>query len=212
MSSESSAVLEFPVKLSASISGEVDELIAKLQEAKGLVSEVSETAPASTTEDSEETVTEHEAAEKLEEFLKTTDREGLRTLSQFAKQPNVAVEGVLLRILGKAGIYGAIAVAIIALVASAPELIKAVTEALAVKGGPLNQDFHLFFDEQQQLGLERDLQFRYATGLDVIITNYQRGYLLTDPGFVGNNLVDIDISRSFRLTTPDTQYGYVRSM
>ncbi len=207
--SSTSEVLSFDIVIDVKLSGETKKSLEELKKAKE-----PEEAEAATTDEEpeEETVTEQEAAERLEEFIKTTDREGMKNLSSFAKNPSSMVQGQLMKILGRAGVHGAIAVAIIAIILATPEIISTIVSALAVKGGPLNQDFHLFFEEQQQLGIDRDLQFRYATGLDVIITNYQRGFLLTDPGFVGNNLVDIDISRSFRLTTPDTQYGYLRSM
>ena len=207
--SSTEAVLSFDIVISAKLDEGTKKTLEELKKAK----EPDETEAATTDEEpEEETVTEQEAAERLEEFIKTTDREGMKNLSSFAKNPSSMVQGQLMKVLGRAGVHGAIAVAIIAIIISTPEIISTIVSALAVKGAPLNQDFHLFFEEQQQLGLERDLQFRYATGLDIIITNYQRGYLLTDPGFVGNNLVDIEISRSFRLTTPDTQYGYVRSL
>ncbi len=210
--SSTAEILSFEIVIDAKLS---DETKKNLEELK-VAAEKPGGAPADISGEEaveiEETVTEQDAAERLEEFIKTTDREGMKNLSSFAKNPSSMVQGQLMKVLGRAGIHGAIAVAIIAIIISTPEIISTIVSALAVKGGPLNQDFHLFFEDQQQLGLERDLQFRYATGLDIIITNYQRGYLLTDPGFVGNNLVDIDISRSFRLTTPDTQYGYVRSL
>ncbi len=207
--SSTAEILSFDIVIDAKLSPETKEALEKLKKAK----ETKEPEAATTDEPTdEETVDDQEAAERLEEFIKTTDREGLKTLNSFAKNPTSMVQGQLMKILGRAGVHGAIAVAIIAIILATPEIISTIVSALAVKGGPLNQDFHLFFEEQQQLGIDRDLQFRYATGLDIIITNYQRGYLLTDPGFVGNNLVDIDISRSFRLTTPDTQYGYLRSM
>ena len=122
------------------------------------------------------------------------------------------IEGQLLKTLGKAGVYGALAAAIIAVILSVPEIIGTITKALAVKGGPLNQDFHRFFEEENQLGFSRELQYRRAVGLDVVITNDSRGFLLTDPAFVNNSLVDVDETRSIRLSTQATQYGYFNSM
>jgi hypothetical protein len=136
----------------------------------------------------------------------------MKTLSSFAKNPTVMVEGQLMKALARAGIYGLIAAAIIALVLSAPDLIKVIVEAISVKGGPLNQDFHRFFDEESQRGLTREIQYRYAVGLDVIITNQERKYILSDPNFVTSNLVDIDTTRTARLTTQDIQYGYVNTL
>ena len=76
----------------------------------------------------------------------------------------------------------------------------------------MNQDFHRFFDEETERGIARDIQYRYAVGLDVIITNYDRSYILSDPNFVTSNLVDIDTTRTVRLTTQDIQYGYVSTL
>jgi len=205
----SEEVLSFNIVIDAALSEETKKTLGELKAAEEPVE-----SKAAITDDPEveESISDQEAAERLEEFIKTTDREGMKTLNSFAKNPTGMIQNQFMKILGRAGVYGALAAAIIAVILATPEIITTIVSSLSVKGGPLNQDFHLFFDEQQQLGLERDLQYRYATGLDVIITNSQRGYLLTDPGFVGNNLVDIDITRSFRLTTPDTQYGYVRSL
>lgn len=207
----SEEVLSFEIVIDAKLSDETKQTLSELKTAD---------QPTTAQEDAEqllqsetaETIPDTAAAERLEEFIKTTDREGMKTLSSFAKNPTAMVEGQMLRALGKAGIYGLIAAAIIALVLSAPDLVKTIVNALAVKGGPLNQDYHRAFEDEQQRGLDRDIQYRYAVGFDVIITNYQRGFLITDPAFVNNNLVDIDTTRTFRLTTQETQYGYVRAL
>jgi hypothetical protein len=204
-------VLSFEIVIDAKLSSETKATLEELKTPGG----GGEPTDAETADDDinkEGSIEAEEAAERLEQFIKETDAKGMKTLSNFAKNPAGMVEKQMLGTLAKAGIYGAIAAAIIALVLSAPELISTIVQALAVKGGPLNQDFHLFLDEQGQLGIDREIQYRYATGLDVIITNYDRGYLLQDPGFVGNNLVDIDTTRSVRLTNNDVAYGYVRSM
>jgi len=206
--SSQEAVLSFDIVISAKLDEDTKKTLEELKAAK----EPAEAEGAITAEEEEETITESEAAERLEEFIKTTDRQGMKTLSSFAKNPTSMVQNQVLKILGRAGIYGALAAAIIAVILSVPEIIETIVKALSVKGGPLNQDFQLFFEDQQQLGLDRDLQYRYATGLDVIITNSQRGYILTDPAFVTNNLVDIDITRTLRVSSQDTQYGYVRSL
>ena len=114
--------------------------------------------------------------------------------------------------LGRAGIYGAIAVAIVTLIIESPEIIKAVVEALGVKGGPLNQDYTRKLDEDFQLGISKDLQFRRAAGLDIIITTDDAKYIITDPGFVTNSLVDIETTRSIRINSNETQYGYANGL
>lgn len=159
-----------------------------------------------------EGVASDETAEKLKEFIETTDKQGLQTLSRFAKNPTGLVQNELLGVLGKAGIHGAIATAIIAAIIASPEIIMTLTRAMAVKGGPWNQDFHRFFEEEGQQGISRDLQYRRAAGFDVIITNEDRGFLLQEPYSVGNSLIDIDITRTKRLSTNNTRYGYIGGM
>ena len=153
-----------------------------------------------------------ETLEALTEFVESTDKQGLATLSQFSKNPGQLVENELLATLGRAGVHGALAAAIITTILATPEIIRTIIQALAVKGGPLNQDFNRFFADENQLGFSRELQYRRAVGLDVVITNDSRGFLLTDPAFVNNSLVDVDKTRSIRLSTEATQYGYVNGM
>lgn len=155
---------------------------------------------------------ENEALESLNEFIKTTDKQGLQTLSKFAKNPTGMVQGELLGILGKAGVHGAIAVAIIGIILGAPEMITRLVKAMAVKGGSQNQDFHRFFEDEGQFGFSRELQYRRSVGLDVVVTSDNRGFLLQDPGFVGNNLVDVDETRAIRNSSNETQYGYISGM
>jgi hypothetical protein len=202
-------VLSFEIVIDAKLSSETKATLEELKDKSP--EESGQNLLADKDKTKEESIDDEAAAERLEEFIKETDAKGMKTLSNFAKNPSGMVEKQMLGALAKAGIYGAIAAAVIALVLSAPELISTIVLALSVKGGPLNQDFHLFLDEQGQLGLDRSIQYRYATGLDVIITNYDRGYLITDPGFTTNNLVSIDSTRIQRLTNNDVAYGYVRS-
>lgn len=162
--------------------------------------------------DTDTTEEDDESLEAFNEFLKTTDKQGLQTLSKFAKNPTGLVQNEMLGVLGKAGVHGAIAVAIIGMILASPEMIIQITKQLAVKGGPLNQDFHRFFEDEGQLGFSRELQYRRSVGLDVVITSDNRGFLLQDPGFVGNNLVDVDTTRVMRNTSNETQYGHIAGM
>ena len=209
----SEEILSFEIIIDAKLSDETKETLNQLKHAEeqDTTAQGDEDDPLTTSETSE-TLDDVAAAERLEEFIRNTDKNGMKVLSSFAKNPTAMVEGQLMKALAKAGIYGLIAAAIIALVLAAPDLIKTITNALAVKGGPLNQDFHRFFDEETERGIARDIQYRYAVGLDVIITNYERKYILTDPNFVTSNLVDIDTTRMVRLTTQDIQYGYVSTL
>ena len=160
----------------------------------------------------DETGVDSETVEALTDFIKTTDKKGLQTLSKFAKNPSGLVQNELLGILGKAGVHGALAVAIITAIIAAPELIRTIVKAMSVKGGSLNQDFHRFFEDEAILGFDRELQYRRFSGLDVVITNDNRQLLLIDPGFVSNNLVDVERTRAIRNSSNSTQYGYVTGM
>lgn len=153
-----------------------------------------------------------ETLEALNDFIKTTDKQGLQALSKFAKNPSSMVQNEFLGMLGKAGIHGAIATAIITAVLASPEIMMTLTRALAVKGAPWNQDFHRFFEDEGQRGISRDFQYRRAAGFDVVITNNERGYLLQDPFSVQNSLIDIDTTRVKRLSSNDIKYGYVGNM
>lgn len=208
MSAEDQAVITFPIKfqLDPQNISDVKDEADKIKEAQETeVTEGEVKTPAGEGIDPE-------AVEALNDFLKTTDRQGLQTLSKFAKNPGGAVENELLGVLGKAGIQGALAATIIGLIISTPEIIMSLTKALAVKGGPLNQDFHRFFEDESQVGFQRELQYRRAVGLDVVITNDTRGFLLSDPGFVHNSLVDVEESRALRTSTKETKYGYTNGM
>ena len=108
MSSEE-AVLSFDIVIDAKLSAGTKKTLEELKAAE----EPTESKAAVTDEEEEETITETEAAERLEEFIKTTDREGMKTLSSFAKNPTSMVENQLLKVLGRAGVYGALAAAIV---------------------------------------------------------------------------------------------------
>lgn len=203
MSVEEAEVIVFPIRFEVDAQNieEVTEEAEKLAEG-----EVPGEAEAGLT------LPEAEGMEDLLNFIKQTDKQGLQTLSKFAKNPTNLVQGELLGLLGKAGIPGAIALAIIGIIIASPELIRTIVKALSVKGGPLNQDFHRFFEDEAQFGLARELQYRRSVGLDVVITSDNEGFLLQDPAFVGNSLVDADTTRALRTSINEQQYGYVNGM
>lgn len=202
------AVIHFPIKFVVDEQN-IDDVESTIND---LIEGTEQKTISDFTEDKDEVDERLESLKKLEEFIQTTDKQGLKTLSSFAKNPGGLVENKLLGILGKAGIHGAIAVAIIGLIIASPEIIISITKALAVKGGPLNQDFHRFFADESQQGIARELQYRRAVGLDVIITNNERGFLLQDPFSVHNSLIDIDTTRVMRLSSNNTKYGYTAAM
>lgn len=205
------AIISFPIKL---VAGETEGATTTTQE--GEFEEVLTNAKNDIQEQIDDALGEdalnQETLEALTEFVKTTDKQGLQTLSQFAKNPQQLVENELLASLGRAGIHGALAAALVTAIIATPALIRTIVKAMAVKGASLNQDFHRFFDEEAQLGFDRSLQYRRFTGLDVVIMNDNRQLILLDPGFVTSNLVDVETTRSIRNSSNTTQYGYVTGM
>lgn len=200
---DGNSIIEFEVVLKA----RVDD-----SDVKGLEDKGETTSKAPVTEESTETAKKKQALKEFEKFASDLDSKGLKNLKSLTANPGKLVENKLLSMLGRAGIHGAIAVAIITLIVGSPEIIKAVVEALGVKGGPLNQDYTRQLDEDLQVGISKDLQFRRAIGIDVIITTQDTQYIITDPGFVGNSLVDIELTRSIRINSNQTQYGYVNGL
>ncbi len=204
---EGRAILEFEVILKARVDdSEVRTKTPKAGKEQGLAQDLLDY------EKDEPSILRKKALKDFEKFASELDTKGLKNLKALTANPGALVQNKLLSMLGRAGVHGAIAVAIITLVIESPEIVKAVVEALGVKGGPLNQDYTRRLDEDFQTGITKDLQFRRAIGLDVIITNEDTKYILTDPGFVNNSLVDIETTRSIRINSNQTQYGYVNGL
>lgn len=140
------------------------------------------------------------------------DSKGISNVKNLAKNPEAFMENTFMRVLSRAGPYGALAAAIIATIAGAPELVKAVVEALGVKGAPLNQDFAWTEDEQFNLQFNRSVQFRRLTGDDPVITVTTKGFVVGDPDFVDNSLVDANIARTARVGLRDSSLGYIHGI
>ena len=206
MSANEEEIIVFPIRF------EVDP--QNVEEVKDAIGEGEESTGAEKEEGGQtpEDIRREEALAQLEDFISKTDQQGLQALSKFAKNPGGMVQNELLGALGKAGIHGALATTIIGVIIGSPQIIMTIAKALAVKGGPLNQDFHRFFVDEAQTGFSREIQYRKSVGLDVVITSDNRGFLLQDPAFVTNNLVDVDPTRSIRTSTKETQYGYFNGM
>jgi len=210
------AVISFPIKLVAGDveGGKTADQDFDKEELEGAIDQAIDEAVEGAIDDASELLKgiDAETLESLTDFIKTTDKRGLQTLSKFAKNPSNMVQGELMGILGKAGIHGALAVAIISAIIATPEIIRTIVKAMSVKGAALNQDFNRFFEDEAQVGFSRELQYRRSTGLDVVITNDNRGFLLSDPGFVTNNLVDVESTRANRNSTNQIVYGYQTGM
>jgi len=153
-----------------------------------------------------------ESLENITQNLKDVDNKGMSNISSMAKNPAGFVEKQFLNILGRAGPYGALAAALIATALATPELVKALVEAFAVKGGPLNQDFRYSQEEFMSQEFDRITQFKRLTGDDPVITVNTVGFVVGDPDFKGNSLVDANLARSGRVGLRDSSYGYIHGI
>jgi len=136
------------------------------------------------------------------------DSKGITNIKALAKNPAAMVQNQLLRVLGSAGPYGAVAAGLVALILGSPELVKALVEAFAVKGGPLNLDFRYSQEEQFGQEFDRMMQFKRITGDSPIITVDTHGYVAGDPDFAGNSLVDSEITRTARITIAEKSLSF----
>lgn len=153
-----------------------------------------------------------ESLKSITQNLKDVDSKGMSNITSMAKNPAGFVEKQFLSILGRAGPYGAIAAALIAAALATPELVKALVEAFAVKGGPLNQDFRYSQEEFMSQEFDRITQFKRLTGDDPVITVNTVGFVVGDPDFKGNSLVDANLARSGRVGLRDSSYGYIHGI
>lgn len=148
----------------------------------------------------------------IDDLISKLDAKGTAELKALVTNPKAMIQkntlGMLRSAIGKAGIAGAI----IAIVLSAPEIFIKLVELLGQRGGPLNQDYTRELANDVQLGIDKDLQFRRAIGIDVVITSEDTKYIISDPAFVNNSLVDVDKTRSIRLNSNESQYGYVSGL
>ena len=150
--------------------------------------------------------------DQITDSLKQVDQQGMQNLTKFAKNPPAFMEHTLMSVLQRAGPYGALVAAIIASIVGVPELIKAVVQAFAVKGGPLNQDYRYTQEEFLSQEFDRVTQFKRLTGDDPVITVNTVGYVVGDPDFKGNSLVDANEARSGRVGLRDSSYGYIHGI
>lgn len=153
-----------------------------------------------------------ESLGNLTKMVKDVDSKGVSNITSFAKSPDTFIEGKFISILGRAGPYGALAAALIAAALASPELVKAVVEAFAVKGGPLNQDYRYTQEEFMAQEFDRVTQFKRLVGDDPVITVNTIGFVVGDPDFKGNSLVDANIARSGRVGLRDSAYGYIHGI
>lgn len=153
-----------------------------------------------------------EGLKNMTDAVKDLDSKGIGNITSMAKNPAGFMENTFIRVLGRAGPYGALAAAIITAIIGTPELIKAVVNAFAVKGGFLNQDYRYSQEEFLNQQFDRITQFKRLTGDDPVITVTTKGFIVGDPDFDGNSLVDANIARTARIGLRDTSYGYIHGI
>jgi len=153
-----------------------------------------------------------EGLQNASTLAKDIDSKGISNVKSLARNPESFMENTFMRALSRAGPYGALTAAIIATIAGSPELVTAVVQALGVKGAPLNQDFAWTEDEQYNQQFDRVMQFRRLTGDDPVITVTTKGFVVGDPDFVDNSLVDTNIARTARVNLRDTSLGLIHGI
>ena len=123
--------------------------------------------------------------DKLSELEKRS--EGLKNLftkfgggvggaSGLVSNPEGFISSKLTNIIGKAGPHGALAVAIISMITATPELAKMIITQLAVKGGPLNNDFKVIVEDIVVGFLSLSDQHRRDLGLDGFVVSQVGSY------------------------------------
>ena len=195
MSQEGIGIIEFPVKLTAVGGEDIQEVIDQI-----------------TGGSTKENAKNKEAVEKVTELLEGVDDKGIKTLRGIMSNPESFTEQSLINVLGRAGPYGAIAVAIIAIVLATPEIAKQVIQILGMKGGPLNMDFRYTEEQQFNQAFDRELQFRRAMAVNPVITVDTKGFVAIDPAFEGNSLIEGHFGRMNRIGINLSSYGYVHGI
>lgn len=153
-----------------------------------------------------------ETVAKLKDLTKDIDSKGIGNVKSMARNPEGFMESTFLSVLSRAGPYGALAAAIISAIAGAPEMVKAVVQAIGVKGAPLNQDYAWTEEEQFNQQFSRAVQYRRLTGDDPVITVTSKGFVAGDPDFVDNSLVAIETGRMGRVDLRQSSLGYVHGL
>jgi len=160
----------------------------------------------------EEEGIDSETLKNMAGIAKDIDSKGISNIQNFAKSPETFMENNFMSILSRAGPQGALAAAIIAAIAGSPAMVAAVVEALGVKGAPLNQDYAFTEEEQFNQQFDRATQFKRLTGDDPVITLTTTGFVVGDPDFVHNSLVDTNIARTARVGLRDSSLGTIHGI
>lgn len=146
---------------------------------------------------------------ELTKMVKDVDSKGMSNIKNMAKNPEAFMENTMMGLLSRAGPYGLLTAAIITAIAATPEMVKAVVEALGVKGGPLNQDYAFTEEEQYGQAFSRQVQYRRITGDDPVITVTTKGFVAGDEDFNDNSLVDVETGRMGRVSLNQNSVGLI---
>jgi len=210
------AVITIKVKLESEVSGlegisgqEPDPFLSGISPDLSAIieQEVKNTVDELMAEALEEAGVDLEAVEAMTDAIDDMGISGMKKLTSFVKSPEAFTENTFMNILGRAGPYGALTAALITAILATPVLFQAIVEALAVKGGPLNQDFRYSLDEQENQQFDRIFQYSRLVGDDPIIRVSTKGYVVGDPDFVGSSLIDANLARTARIGLRESSLG-----
>ena len=218
--SDESAIITIEVELKSKVTGDPiaeqgeSGFFADLPEdiAEFIKTEVDESIGETIEDALDEAGLDNSSLDKIKDLTSDIDSKGISNVKNLAKNPEGFMENTFMRVLSRAGPYGALAAAIIAAIAGAPDMVKAVVEALGVKGGPLNQDYAFTEDEQFGQQFSRLTQFRRITGDDPVITVTTKGFVAGDADFNDNSLVDIETGRMGRVDLKQSSLGYIHGI
>ena len=129
--------------------------------------------------------------EKIDKVQQSTD--------VLTARPDDFIGKTMLRSLGKAGPYGAAVVAAITSIVSAPETVQQIVQAMGVKGGPLNSDWHLFFEDTAQGFFSLEDKKNRIIGTDSFIVEQGSGYRPIEGTDIYVSLLDRDEDRLARI-------------
>jgi len=205
--SETEGLTETPTAqepFTGDLSPEIQEIID--QEVKSSVDEIIE-------DSLKDAGVDLQAVEDMSGMVNDIGNKGIKNMTGFAKNPEGFTQNIFMSVLSKAGPYGALISAVITAIVASPILFKAIVEQLGMKGGPLNQDWRMSVEEQENQLYDRHTQFRRLTGDDPLITVNTLGFVTPmDPDFSGNSLVSANISRTGRIGLQDSSFGYVHGI
>ncbi len=200
------AVLEFDIKINASLSDETKETLADLENQKKEKTETPQDS-ANNLLESEGEFTADQLAQiqsTIGEELGGLDKGQLMKLGAMGKNPTAAISN-LLKQAGGSGILkflGPIAIATIAV-----EVTIQMIKLLNTRGGPLNRDFRRFIQDEVQVGLSREQQKRLDLGIDQTILTQVSGFRPNNENWTYNSLFEVNETRISRIGMSDREAG-----